>query len=155
VIRVRGTARVTPQLERVLRHEYVHAAFDAAAPSFVVPALLNEGIAEWFARATTGAAGLGQSEARWLAGVAASGQLPPLDALLDPNFAALGADNAPGAYIVSTAFVDYLVRLGGQAGLRELCRTLLRTGNLDRAFERAYGYDLAELDAAFRSQLVH
>lgn len=154
VIRVRGVARVTPELERVLRHEYVHAAFDAVAPSFVIPALLNEGIAEWFARATTGASPLAPNEARWLLDAAASGTLPPLNALLDPSFGRLSADDAARAYITSTGFVGFLVRQGSDRGLRELCYTLLRTGNLDRAFERAYGRNLAELDDEFRAQLV-
>ncbi|HKE12414.1 MAG TPA: hypothetical protein VKE73_12680 [Myxococcota bacterium] len=153
VIRVRGFARVTPDLERVLRHEYVHAAFDAVAPSLVLPALLNEGIAEWFARATTGVAGLGPNELRWLGAAAADGTLPHLDALLDQNFAGWGP-GAAGAYVTSTAFVSFLVQQDGEEGLRELCRTLLRTGSLDRALERAYGQTLAELDDAFRGQLI-
>jgi len=153
VIRVRGFARVTPDLERVLRHEYVHAAFDAVAPSLVLPALLNEGIAEWFARATTGVAGLGPNESRWLGAAAADGTLPHLDALLDQNFAGWGP-GAAGAYVTSTAFVSFLVQQDGEEGLRELCRTLLRTGSLDRALERAYGQTLAELDDAFRGQLI-
>ena len=154
VIRVRGFARVTPDLERVLHHEYVHAAFDAAAPSLVLPALLNEGLAEWFARATTGAAGLAPNEARWLLDAAAGGGLPPLSTLLDPSFGGLGADEAAGAYITSTAIVGFLVRQAGDRGLRELCRTLLRTGSLDRAFERVYGGSLAEIDEEFRARLV-
>jgi len=154
VIRVRGFARITPELERVLNHEYVHAAFDGVAPSLILPALLNEGIAEWFARATTGGAGLGPGEARWLLNAAADGSLPHLEALLDSNFGQLSANDAAGAYITSTAFVLFLARHGGDGGLRELCRTLLRTGSLDRAFERAYGRSLAELDEEFRSELV-
>jgi len=154
VIRVRGLARVTPDLEQVLHHEYVHAAFDAVAPFLVLPALLNEGIAEWFARATTGAPSLAPGEARWLLDAGANGALPPLSALLDPSFGGLNANDAARAYVTSTAFVAFLVRQGGDVGLRELCRTLLRTGNLDRAFERAYGRSLAELDEEFRTQFV-
>ena len=53
-IAIRGETRVTTRLVRVLHHELVHAAFDAAAPSLVLPAWMNEGVAEWFeARATS------------------------------------------------------------------------------------------------------
>ena len=42
-IHIRGATQLTVELGRVLHHELVHAAFDAAAPSLVLPAWLNEG----------------------------------------------------------------------------------------------------------------
>ncbi|MBY0399754.1 hypothetical protein K2X89_05630, partial [Myxococcota bacterium] len=46
-IQIRGAAGVTDALVRVLHHELVHAALDAES-SLVLPAWLNEGLAEWF-----------------------------------------------------------------------------------------------------------
>jgi hypothetical protein len=48
LIRVRGATELDVPLMRVLHHELVHAALDAAAPSLVLPAWVNEGGAEWF-----------------------------------------------------------------------------------------------------------
>ncbi len=150
VIRVRGDTRVTADLEQVLHHEYVHAAFDAVAPSAALPGLLNEGIAEWFARKTTGAPALGAHEARALAAAAADGRLLPFDAMLGPNFATFGSDGAFEAYAESVAFVDWLVRQRGESGLRDLLRSLFRGARLDAAFERTYGRGLGALEAEFK-----
>ncbi len=54
VIRVRGDTQVHTGLVRVLNHELVHAALDAAAPSLIFPAWLNEGLAEWFEARSVG-----------------------------------------------------------------------------------------------------
>src|SRR2546423_1267924 len=48
VIRVRGDTQLTAPLSRVLHHELVHAALDAAAPTLWLPGWVNEGVAEWF-----------------------------------------------------------------------------------------------------------
>src|SRR6185436_9169358 len=48
VIRVRGDTQLTVALSRVLHHELVHAALDAAAPTLWLPGWANEGAAEWF-----------------------------------------------------------------------------------------------------------
>ena len=151
VIRVRGDTRVTAQLEQVLHHEYAHAAFDAVAPSVGLPALLNEGIAEWFARKSTGAPALTAHEARALGDAAVRDQLLPFSVLLGPNFARFGGAGALEAYTESVAFVDWLVRQRGESGLRDLLRSLFRGAPLDAALERAYGRDLQELEAQFKS----
>ena len=57
VIRVRGDTRLTDKLARVLHHEIVHAALDAAAPTLWLPGWVNEGAAEWFEARTAGQRG--------------------------------------------------------------------------------------------------
>jgi protein SCO1/2 len=54
VIRVRGDTVLGVPLSRVLHHELVHAALDAAMPSTALPAWLNEGLAEWFEARASG-----------------------------------------------------------------------------------------------------
>jgi len=149
VIRVRGDQRVTRDLARVLAHEYVHAAFDATAPSLVLPAVFNEGMAEWLSRG-----GLDASELAILRRTAAAGALPTPDAMFAPSFGALDASGAPLAYLYATAFVERLARDHGEKSLRELVRILLRTDSLDQALERVYDADLGALDAALRAELA-
>ncbi len=145
-IRVRGATRLTPELARVLHHEYVHAALDAAAPSLVLPALVNEGLAEWFARRALGFPDLEQGEALFLARTARDGSWLPLGTLLGPSFGSLDSGRAARAYLESQAFVAGLVRRHGERSLLEFWRVLLRTGRLERALERAFGSDLAEIE---------
>lgn len=149
VMRVRGDDRVTRPLARILAHEYVHAAFDAEAPSVVLPALFHEGMAEWLSRG-----GLDANETALLRRAAAAGALPAPDVLYAANFGALDADGAQLAYLYATAFVEQLVRARGDKGLRETVRILLRTRSLDQALERVHGADLPALDAALRIDLA-
>lgn len=146
-IRVRGDVRLTAALERVLFHEYVHAALDAAAPSLVLPALVNEGLAEWFARRSLGLPLLDAGEAAWLATAATSGGWLPLATLLGPGFAQLSPQAATLAYLESRAFVTHLVGRHGERALVTFWRTLTRTGRLDRALARAFDSDLAQIEA--------
>src|SRR6266850_1170241 len=81
VIRVRGDTQLTEALSRVLHHELVHAALDAAAPALWLPGWVNEGAAEWFEARTSGQRGLGVRERAALARLAREGRLAPLAAL--------------------------------------------------------------------------
>jgi hypothetical protein len=152
-IRVRGDVRLTPELARVLRHEYVHAAIDAAAPSLVLPALVNEGLAEWFARRSLGQAILDPWEAAALQSAGRSGSWLPLPTLLAASFTRLEPRAAALAYLESQAFVAHLVRTHGERALLEFWRVLVRTGQLERALERAFASDLAEIEARMLREL--
>lgn len=153
VIRVRGALRVSSELERVLRHEYVHAALDAAAPSLVLPALVNEGLAEWFARRSLRLPVLEPWEVGILARNAQQGALPPLSRLLGPSFGRLSPRAAALAYLQSRAFVAHLAHHHGEDRLLDFWRSLVRSGRFDRALERAFGRDLAEIDRRMRADL--
>lgn len=146
-IRVRGDVRMTSELARVLHHEYVHAALDAAAPSLVLPALVNEGLAEWFARRALGLPILARGEAALLEAAVAGGGWLPLPTLLGPSFSHLDPHAASLAYREAQAFVAHLVRHHGERALLEFWRTLTRSGQLGRALSRAFGSDLAEIEA--------
>lgn len=149
VIRVRGDQQVSRSLARVLAHEYVHAAFDAEAPSLVLPAIFNEGMAEWLSRG-----GLDANEVGLLRRAAAAGALPPPEAMFAPSLGGLDATSAPFAYLYATAFVERLARARGEKGLRETVRILLQSGSLDAALDRVYDGDLGALDAALRAELA-
>jgi hypothetical protein len=151
-IYIRGGTRVDAALIRTLHHELVHAAFDAEAPSLVLPAWLNEGIAEWFEARAVGKRGLSSREGAALAEAARQGQLFSLWQLSDPSFAQLGPRSAQLAYLQSYAFIEYLTRSHGDDSLRRLCNTLLRKRNLDRAFKLTYRSDLPELEERFASE---
>lgn len=153
-IRVRGDVRLTPDLTRVLHHEYVHAALDAAAPSLVLPALVNEGLAEWFARRTLGLPALTPGEVSALAFALDAGSWIPFDALLVESFARLGPHEAALAYLESRAFVAHLVRQHGERALVQIWRALARGSDLDHALDRACGASLVPVESAIRSDLA-
>jgi len=152
-IRVRGDVRLTAELTRVLHHEYVHAALDAAAPSLVLPALVNEGLAEWFARRALGLPILEPYEAALLERAGLSADWLPLPALLGPSFASLEPHTAALAYLESRAFVAHLARHHGERSLLKFWRALVRSGKLDRALARAFGSDLEEIEARMLQEL--
>lgn len=152
-IQIRGSDRVTESLVRVLHHELVHAALDAAAPNLVLPAWLNEGLAEWFEARSVGKRMLSGGEQSALEHVARSGGLAFLAELSEPAFGGLSPDTAVFAYLESYAFVDFLARSGGERGLAELCAAILNSGSIERGVRRAYRRDLVQLEQSFRRAL--
>jgi hypothetical protein len=153
VIRVRGDTRLTGALSRVLHHELVHAALDAAAPSLVLPAWVNEGGAEWFEVREAGKRALSAGERRVLAELARSGELHDLATLSAPSFAGFGSRAAQIAYLQSYALIDHLARRGGERKLAQWLAELMRSRHLGRALRRVYRIDADELDAALRREL--
>jgi hypothetical protein len=153
VIRVRGDTQLTLQLGQVLHHELVHAAFDAAAPSLVLPAWLNEGVAEWFEARTLSKRRLSAGEHAYLAQAARRGELLPLSTLNLPSFSRLGPRAAALAYLQSYAMIEYLVRSQGERALRELCGQVVRGRDLERALRRAVRMGLLDFEAAFLADL--
>ncbi len=152
-IQIRGSDRVSESLVRVLHHELVHAALDAAAPNLSLPAWLNEGLAEWFEARSLGKRMLSGGEQSALERVAQSGGLALLAELSQPAFGGLSPETAAIAYLESYAFVDFLARSGGERGLAELCAAVLQSGGVERGVRRAYRRDLAQLEQTFRRAL--
>lgn len=153
-IHIRGDVQLTPALVRVLHHELVHAAFDSVAPRLVLPAWLNEGVAEWFEARALGKRGLSGAEANRLRRAAGAGQLFWLRDLAAPSLAGFSPGAAQIAYLQSYAFITHLVDSHGQGrgarGLSRFIGELIRSGNYDRASRRAFRADLAELEESFR-----
>jgi hypothetical protein len=152
-IHVRGDTVVTAPLQRTLLHELVHAALDAEAPSLVLPAWLNEGLAEHFEAGATGRPRLTAGEWERLARAARDGAIPPLSAYAAPSFGRLDARSAALAYLYSRGLVDHVARRRGDRELARLVRELVRTGDLERAFRRTTRATPGEHDAAFRREL--
>jgi hypothetical protein len=153
VIRVRGDTRLTVQLGRILHHELVHAAFDAAAPSFVLPAWFNEGIAEWFEARTLGKRRLSPGELAHLIQARQGGGLLPLATLSAPGFGRLGPKAATLAYLQSYGMIEYLARRHGDRSLREFCERVMRSSDIERSLRRTYRIGLRELEAGFIADL--
>jgi hypothetical protein len=153
VIRIRGVTQLDVPLARVLHHELVHAALDAAAPSYRPPAWLNEGLAEWFEARAQGSRTLSGAERGALIEARRLGVLFPLGALSTPALGHLDPDAARLAYLQSFGMVDFLVRQKGERSLRELCDGLMRTLDLDRTLRRVYRANLNELEARFLDEL--
>jgi hypothetical protein len=153
VVRVRGDTQVTAGLVRTLHHELVHAAFDALAPSLVLPGWFNEGVAEWFEARATGKRGLSPFERDALRHAALERRLFGLFELSPPSFAVLGAERAPLAYLQSYAMIDYLAGLRGERRLRDFVSATVELRMLGRPFRRIYRFDLAELPERFGAEL--
>jgi hypothetical protein len=153
VIRVRGATQLSVPLQRVLHHELVHAALDAAAPSMVFPAWINEGGAEWFEARALGKRGLSSREWAVLRQLAAGGELRSLAQLSTPSFAHLDPRGAAVAYLESYAVLDHLARHYGERALPRFYAELIRSRNLERALSRTYRLDLARLEKGFFEEL--
>jgi hypothetical protein len=153
VIRVRGDVSVSAALARTLCHELVHAGLDAAAPSLVLPAWLNEGLAEWFEARSAGRRGLGSGEVAVLRAAAARGVLPSVVDLSAPSFGRLSSDAAALAYLTSYALIDHLARLRGEDAVRELVEGLLRSRDLERSLGRVARTNSFGLEASLRVEL--
>jgi tetratricopeptide (TPR) repeat protein len=145
LVPVRGIQRVTPDLERVLRHELAHS-FLAPRVGGTAPTWLQEGLAQWLE------GGDPAREDRRLAAVARRGQLLRLEDL-EPPFAKLTEAEATSAYAQSLSAVAHLLRLRGAAGLRALVAALARGQATDDALQTAFGLDYAGLQRGWEAHL--
>jgi len=153
VIRIRGTTELDVNLSRVLHHELVHAALDAAAPSYRLPAWLNEGLAEWFEARAQGKRHLSAREQMILSSAKSNGTLFSFATLSTPSFGHLEPNAAYLAYLQSYGMVEFLVSQRGERSLRELCDRLMRTRNLERSLKHVYRENMDELAAQFVAEL--
>lgn len=152
-IHIRGATQLTLELGRVLHHELVHAAFDAAAPSLVLPAWLNEGVAEWFEARALSKRHLSHGELAYLMRANRSGAWLGLGTLNRSSFAGLGQDRAQLAYLQAYGMIEHLTRRHGEGALRELCRAVVRSRDIERSLQRTLRMDSAALEASFREEL--
>jgi len=153
VICVRGDTVLGVELSRVLHHELVHAALDAAMPSTRLPAWLNEGLAEWFEARASGKRYPTEREQAVLAHYFQQGALFSLAQLSTPSFQGLGPRAASLAYLQSYGMLEYLSRIAGERGIKIFVEEIVRTRNLPRASQRAFRADLGELEAGFHAEL--
>ena len=131
----------------------MHAAFDSVLPSTVLPAWFNEGVAEWFEARAIGQHKLQEWQTRALAEKVREGKLFTLSDLSAPSLGGFGPGAAQFAYLESYGFIDFLAKERGERRLRDLCRQLVRTGDLDDSLRRIFRDDLAGLEVSFRNAL--
>jgi hypothetical protein len=146
LVPVRGIREVTPDLERVLRHELVHS-FLAARVGGAAPTWLQEGLAQWLE------GGDPDREDARLATAARAGRLHRLEEL-EPPFAGLTEAEATAAYAQSLSAVAHLLRLRGPAGLRALIAALARGEATADALHVAFGVGYAELQQGWEAHLT-
>ena len=152
-IHVRGATQLTVKLGRVLHHELVHAAFQAAAPALVLPAWFNEGVAEWFEARVLSKRHLSANEIRYLTRARSGGAWLGLDMLSQPNFARLPTGAAGLAYLQSYGMIEHLVRVHGERALREVCRDVVRYHDVERSLRRSVRQGVHELEADFQAEI--
>ena len=149
VIRIRGATQLHVGLSAVLHHELVHAAFDAAAPSYVLPGWINEGVAEWFEARTQGKRHLSPGQLGYLQQADGQGVLFSLEQLSLPSFGDFSRNAATLAYVQSYGLVEFLAREYGEGSIREFCLELARTRNLERSLKRVFNINSAALEERF------
>ena len=152
-IHIRGGTVLDARLVRVLHHELVHAAFHAEAPSLVLPAWVNEGVAEWVEARAAGRAGPTAYQWSYLSELAKQNGLFSLAQLSAPSFSRFPGQAAGTAYLQSYAFIDFLVRNHGERRLKEWVGNLVRSGDVERTLRKAYRADASRLEARFHEAL--
>ena len=138
-IPISGVTSITPELERVLRHELTHS-FVAQIAHGRAPQWLNEGIAELEQGANTTSFGAS------LANLYSSGRQVPLN-LLEGDFDSLDKPEALVAYAESLAAVEYI---SSTYGVSDLARILQRLGegqSIESALRTTIHGGYKELDA--------
>jgi tetratricopeptide (TPR) repeat protein len=113
------TRSLTPDMDRTLLHELVHA-FVADRTRGVAPRDVQEGLAQY------------------MEGERVTARLNPdqLKLLADGRAGGVG-----GYYMYALAFVEYLVANRGMGGMNELLRVMGETGSVDEAFRQVHGQD--------------
>ncbi|MDJ0848740.1 MAG: peptidase MA family metallohydrolase [Myxococcota bacterium] len=152
-IHVRAHDVLSVQLARVLRHELVHAAFHAAAPSLVLPAWFNEGVAEWFEARALSKRRLSGAELDYLVRAHRQGALFSVRDLSSRSFAGFSQNAATLAYLQSYGMIEYLARRHGDRAVRELCERVVRSRDVERSMQRTFRFGVQELAARFADDL--
>ena len=75
--------------------------------------------------------------------------LSSLSELSTRTYGGLEPGAAQVAYLQSYGFIDFLARVRGESRLRDLCRRLVRTGDLSASLRRIFRSDLARLEASY------
>lgn len=145
-IPISGVNSVTPELERILRHELTHS-FIAQITHSRAPQWLNEGIAELEQGANTASFG-GR-----LASLYSTGHQVPLN-MLEANFDTLDKSEALVAYAESLAAVEYI---SSTYGISDVARILQRLGDgqaIEPALRNTIHGGYKELDAEITTYLT-
>ena len=122
-------------------------------PSYRPPAWINEGLAEWFEARAQGKRRLNHAEASTLSRAYGRGALFSLSSLSSPSFGHLGQNAAQIAYLEAYGMVDFLSKIRGEDSLREVCKELVRTHDLNRTIRRVFKVDLGQLEERFFDEL--
>ncbi len=129
----------------MLRHELAHS-FVASKAGAVCPTWLHEGLAQWLE---------GGDPAREDPGLgrrARTGALPRLESLEQP-FVGLTESKASVAYAQSLSAVAYLLKRGGEAGVRALVEALGRGQPAAEALPAVFSLSYAELQRDWEAHL--
>ena len=123
------TASLPREVDDTLMHELTHAFVqDMTGGSIRLATDLNEGLAQYMEGRR---AGLDFSPAQFAAVVEASRAAHPAQCGSRACVA--------GFYLGALSFVEHLLALRGQGGIRDLLRALGETGSADEAFRRVHG----------------
>ncbi len=143
---VRDFRRQKGALARTARHEYTHRVLADLVPA--CPIWVNEGLAEWFESEGDGA----HDDVR---AIAQGGAKIPSFAAMPKTFAnESDAGKVRVQYAASRSFIAFLRGRYGLGAIRSFVLTLGRGEELDGALRKSFGYDLEDLEALWRREIL-
>lgn len=143
-----GKGGILPQaeLDRRLRHEYVHVALRAMAGS-AVPWWVNEGLAETLTR------DLDAAEADLLRGAGAAGLALPLSSLGGEQLSTRSPEQLSVAYAHAHAAVQTLWNRYGQRSFLQMLQSIAQGMKGEEALKKTYNMTYAELETELMGNL--
>lgn len=144
---VGGLTRVTPELDRELRHELTHS-FVRQMTDGRCPTWLNEGLAQWFEGRRSG------QDAQVLVALYQQKKYIPLDDL-EGSWMKFPTPVAAYSYAWSLAAVESIIANSGMYGIQRLFIRLKQEDSAQMALERALQLSYSDLELQTVQYLTH
>lgn len=144
---VQGLTAVTPDLERVLKHELTHS-FVGQKSRQRAPTWLQEGVAQYMEGRRSA------SSAEALLNVAGQGMPPRLETL-EGSWMGLSGDSAGLAYAWSLAAVESIIEQGGVSDISRLLDSIATAPSTEEALRDTLHSDYSDLDQQTLTFLHH
>lgn len=135
---VQGLSSVTPELNRVLRHELTHS-FVTQKTRGRCPTWLQEGIAQWMEGRRS------RESAELLLAAYDAKAAPPVSAL-ERSWMGLSGDAAGFAYALSLAAVESIIQAGGMSDVERLLDRIASSQSTEAAMQVTLHMSYADLD---------
>ena len=146
-IPVQGLTEMTPDLERVLRHELTHS-FVGQKTHGRAPTWVQEGIAQYMEGRRSAA------NAGALLSIAGQGAPPKLE-MLEGSWMGLSGDSAGLAYAWSLAAVESIIEQGGMSDISRLLDRIATDSSTEQALQETLRDSYADLDQQTLTFLHH
>ena len=144
-IPIGGIEKETPELRRILFHEYTHVVVRAITPR--CPTWLNEGLAQYFEGRQ-----LDSRQREMLQKIAQNGKLPSLRSL-EGSFMGLGGDQVQFAYLFSLSSVRYMVDSFGMYRVKGVLEELAKGADTGKAISSGIMLSYEEFEHGWKKSV--